>query len=237
ALTQTTGSFEQAVLEFGRVVNIRGRVLPSTLDNVTLCARFVDGTEACGESQISSRGTPIAQVYFDEGKPLAYPPALEAIVNADLIVLGPGSLYTSVVPNLLVDGILEAIRWSRGTTVYVCNVATQQGETDHFTAGDHIRVVQDYLGEDNLDFAVVNSNRAAAEAIRPELNVEAVIDTEALAFWGTTSTISQDVVSDANPLRHDPEKLTAALMTLARRPKAATGAVMVADSRARATIR
>ena len=182
ALTQTTGSFEQAVLEFGRVVNIRGRVLPSTLDNVTLCARFADGAEACGESNISSRGVPITKVYFDDGQPKAYPPALEAIVNADLIVLGPGSLYTSVIPNLLVDGILEAIRWSRGTTVYVCNVATQQGETDHYDAGDHIRVVQEYLGEGTLDFALVNSNQAAAEAISPELNVQAVIDSGTLAI-------------------------------------------------------
>lgn len=237
ALTQTTGSFEQAVLEFGRVVNIRGRVLPSTLDNVTLCARFVDGTEACGESNISSRGTPIAQVYFDDGQPGAYEPALEAIVNADLIVLGPGSLYTSVVPNLLVNGILEAIRWSRGITAYVCNVATQQGETDHFSAEDHIRVVQEYLGEGSLDFAVVNSNRAAADAIRPDLNVEAVVDGGAMSMVGATSTISQDVISDANPLRHDPEKLTAALMALARRPKVAPRVAEIVNTGVHADVR
>jgi uncharacterized cofD-like protein len=221
ALTQTTGSFEQAVLEFGRVVNIRGRVLPSTLDNVTLCARFSDGTEKCGESNISSYGAPITEVYFDDGQPEAYAPALEAIVNADLIVLGPGSLYTSVVPNLLVNGILDAIRWSRGTTAYVCNVATQQGETDHFTAADHVRVVQDYLGEGLLDFAVVNDNRASAAVIRPELNVEAVFDDGGRPVELPTSLVSMDVISDANPLRHDPAKLTAVLMDLARRPRVA----------------
>ncbi|MEZ4500204.1 MAG: YvcK family protein [Thermomicrobiales bacterium] len=235
ALTQTTGSFEQAVLEFGRVVNIRGRVLPSTLDNVTLCARFADGSEKCGESNISSYGAPIARVYFDDGQPEAYAPALEAIVNADLIVLGPGSLYTSVVPNLLVDGILDAIRWSRGTTVYVCNVATQQGETDHYDAADHVRVVQDYLGDGALDFALVNDNRVVAEFIRPELNVQAVFDDGNRPVHGSTVIVTRDVTSDANPLRHDPVKLTSALMDLARQPGVAlrVPAVQTADKSAR----
>jgi uncharacterized cofD-like protein len=219
ALTQITGSFEQAVIEFGHVVKIRGRVLPATLENVTLCARFTDGTEACGESNISRRDAPIASVYFEDRTPAAYPPALEAIVAADLIILGPGSLYTSVVPNLLVEGILDAMRWSRGTVVYVCNVATQSGETDNFDAADHIRTVEQYLGDGVLDFALVNSNPAAAGAIRPEWNVEAVLADGTQDYEGPISIVTNDVISDANPLRHDPDKLTAALMQLARRPR------------------
>jgi uncharacterized cofD-like protein len=219
ALTQLTGSFEQAILEFGQVVNIRGRVLPSTLENVTLCAKFTDGTEACGESNISHNGAPIASIFFQPDTPDAYQPALEAIVKADLIILGPGSLYTSVVPNLVVNGIVDAIRWSRGTTVYVCNVATQNGETDHYSAGDHIRVVEEHLGDGVLDFALVNSNPAAAGAIKPEWDVEAVFEDGSGSYTGDVGVVAKDVISDLNPLRHDPEKLTAALMELARKPR------------------
>jgi uncharacterized cofD-like protein len=124
-----------------------------------------------------------------------------------------------VVPNLLVEGIVDAIRWSRGTTVYVCNVATQLGETDHYTAADHIRTVREYLGEGVLDHAIVNSNPASAEAIRPEWQVEAVVDDGAGLPDGLVGVIASDVISDANALRHDPSKLTATLMDLARRPR------------------
>lgn len=220
ALSQVTGSFEQAVIRFGEVLNIRGRVLPSTLENVQLCARLVDGTEVYGESTISKDKPPIQRVYLDPEMPPAYPPVLEAIVQADLIVLGPGSLYTSVLPNLLVESVVDAIRWSRGATVYVCNVATQRGETDHFSAADHIRTVMEYLGPDNLDYALVNSNRAAAAAIRPEWDVEAVVDNDLSEFSDRVVVVSGDVVNDANPLRHDPQKLTAVLVDLARRPRA-----------------
>ncbi len=220
ALTQVTGSFEQAVLEFGRVVNIRGRVMPSTLEIIDLCAELVDGTTIRGESNITGDMAPIRKVYLSPGNPKAYAPALDAIVNADLIVLGPGSLYTSVIPNLLVSGVLDAIKWARGTTVYACNVATQKGETDHFTATDHIRAVVEYLGQGNLDYAVVNSNRATAEAIRPELGVQAVLDDGQIAIYDGVRIVGADVISDINPLRHDPAKLSKVLVGLASAPAA-----------------
>ena len=223
ALTDVTGSFEQAILEFGRVVNIRGRVLPATLENVNLCARLDDGSEPCGESQIGEQGSPIQTVYLDPSSPAAYPPALEAIVDADVIVLGPGSLYTSVIPNLLVDGIVDAIRWSRGRTVYVCNVATQSGETDGYTAADHVEVLEQYLGPGNLDYVIVNSNRAAGAAVKPDWTVEAVYDDDLDAFAGRSSVIAVDVVNDLNPLRHDPEKLTQTIMAVGRRPRSEGG--------------
>jgi uncharacterized cofD-like protein len=216
ALTQVTGSFEQAVLEFGRVVNIRGRVMPSTLENIELCAELVDGTKVHGESKISGDKAPIRKVYLQPEAPAAYEPALEAIVNADLIILGPGSLYTSVIPNLLVSGVVDAIRWSRGTTVYACNVATQRGETDHFTATDHIRAVVEYLGRGNLDYAVVNSNRASAEAIKPDLGVQAVLVDGQITIYDGVKIVGADVISDTNPLRHDPAKLSQVLVSLGR---------------------
>ncbi len=215
AMTQVSGSFEQAVIESARVLAVRGRVLPSTLDNVTLCAELVDGSTARGESAVAHDGPAIRRVYLEPDAPDGYQPALAAILNADLIVLGPGSLYTSVLPNLLVDGIDEAIRWSRGTTVYVCNVATQHGETDHFDVADHVQEVVRYLGDGELDYALVNSNPAPATAIRPEWQVEAI------AYNGADRTagveiIARDVVNDLNPLRHDPEKLARELLALAR---------------------
>ena len=219
AMTQLTGSFEQAVIESARVLNVRGGVLPSTTENITLCADLVDGSKVRGESTITHEAAAISRVYVEPKDPTAYPPALAAIINADLIVLGPGSLYTSVLPNLLVDGITEAISWSQAATVYVCNVATQNGETDHFGYQDHIREIIKYVGEGELDYALVNNNPAAATAIRPEWSVEAVAYDGNDTDFDQVEIIARDVVNDANPLRHDPDKLAGILMEIARMTK------------------
>ncbi|CAN5833205.1 YvcK family protein [soil metagenome] len=215
AMTQVTGSFDQAVIESARVLNVRGRVLPSTIENVTLCADMADGSTLKGESTIAHEKPAIDRIFLEPTAPEAYTPALAAILKADLIVLGPGSLYTSVLPNLLIDGVGDAIRWSNAPTVYVCNVATQHGETDHFSYQDHIREVMAYLGDDQLDYAVVNSNPAAGEAIRPEWQVEAVAYDGAASIDDQVEIIARDVVNDRNPLRHDPEKLSLVLMEVA----------------------
>jgi uncharacterized cofD-like protein len=219
AMTQLTGSFEEAVIESARVLNVRGRVLPSTVENITLCADLVDGSTVHGESTITHEAAAIARVFVEPKNPSAYPPALAAIINADLIVLGPGSLYTSVLPNLLVEGITEAISWSQASTVYVCNVATQNGETDHFGYQDHIREIMQYVGDGELDFALVNSNPAAATAIRPEWSVEAVQYDGADTAFDQVKIIARDVVNDRNPLRHDPDKLADTLMEIAKMTK------------------
>jgi len=216
AMTQVTGSFEQAVLESARVLNVRGRVLPSTLENITLCADLDDGSTVRGESAISHERPGIRNVFLEPNRPKAYDPALAAILNADLIVLGPGSLFTSVVPNLLVDGIKEAISWSQGSTVYVCNVATQEGETDKFGYDDHVREIVKYLGKDELDYALVNSNPAAKSAIGPDLPVDAVVYDGAERTSDGVKIVARDVVNDLNPLRHDPAKLATVLLDLAR---------------------
>jgi uncharacterized cofD-like protein len=216
ALTQVTGSFEQAVIESARVLAVRGRVLPSTLENVTLCAELVDGSTVCGESTISGKKPPIKRVFLTPENPDGYGPALSAILNADLIVLGPGSLYTSVLPNLMVAGITEAIRWSSGKVAYVCNVATQPGETDHFGAADHIRAIVDHLGEGVLDVALVNSNSRPASAIKPEWHVDPVSVENLDRVGKRIRVVARDVVNDQNALRHDPDKLAAALLEIAR---------------------
>lgn len=219
ALTQVTGSFEQAVIESANVLAVRGRVLPSTLENVTLCAELIDGTIVRGESTISRNKPPIKRVYLEPENPVGYEPALGAIIHADLIVLGPGSLYTSVLPNLMVDGVVEAIRWSRGNVVYVCNVATQPGETDHFGALDHIRTVQNCLGPGVLSHAIVNSNLAPASNIKPEWKVDPVTAEGLGELEKEINIVARDVVNDNNALRHDPDKLAAVLLEIARRPR------------------
>ena len=220
ALTQVTGSFEQGVTESAKVLNVRGRVLPSTLENITLCAEMEDGQVVRGESALSHDSDLIKEVFLEPTAPDAYRPALAAILNADLVVMGPGSLYTSVVPNLLVGGVREAIRWSRAATVYVCNVATQHGETDHMGYEEHIAQIVRYLGEGELDYSVVNSHTQPDDAIRPEWQVEPVrYDGKEVTSAGV-KIVAGDVVNDKNPLRHDPVKLADALIGIARQHKA-----------------
>jgi uncharacterized cofD-like protein len=137
-----------------------------------------------------------------------------AILNADLIVLGPGSLYTSIVPNLLVPDIARAVRASSAPKVYVMNVATQKGETDHFTALDHLAVIEEHLGSGELDAVLINSNMASAEAIGPDLPIEPLLPDSWDRLDPRIRVIARDVVSEQNPLRHDPDKLAIALFEL-----------------------
>lgn len=220
ALTQVTGSFEQGVIESARVLNVRGRVLPSTLENITLCAEMEDGQVVHGESALSHESDKIKEVFLDPTAPDAYKPALAAILNADLIVLGPGSLYTSVVPNLLVGGVREAIRWSRAATVYVCNVATQHGETDDMSYEDHIEQIEKYLGDGELTYSVVNTHAPDKDEIRPEWQVDPLHYNGKDVTASGVKIVAENVVSDKNALRHDPSKLADVLIGLARTHKA-----------------
>jgi uncharacterized cofD-like protein len=145
AMAGVTGSFEQALYESGRVLNIRGTILPSTLENVTLFAEVDEGQatrKVEGESAIPEAKLPIERVYFQPDTPRAFPPVLQAILNADLIAAGPGSLYTSIIPNLLISDIVTAIRTSNARKIYICNVATQPGETDRYNLDDHIQAIE-----------------------------------------------------------------------------------------------
>lgn len=215
ALTKVTGSFEQAVIESANVLNIRGRVLPATLENVRLDAELIDGSIIQGESNIPNRTTPIRDVFLTPSSPDGYRPAVLATLNADLIVLGPGSLYTSILPNLLVPEIVRAVRASSAPKVYVVNVATQAGETDHFSALDHVKVVDRMLGPGVLDAILVNSNTASADAIGPELSIDPVLPDSLDNLDPRIRVVARDVVSSQNLLRHDPDKLAAVLLELA----------------------
>jgi uncharacterized cofD-like protein len=212
AMAGVTGSFEKALVESGRVLAIRGRILPSTLEDVTLCADLVDEKASirsvAGESAIPAARLPIERVYLNRANVAAYPPALRAILDADMIVIGPGSLFTSVLPNLLVEDISRAIRASSALKVYVCNVATQPGETDGFSAGDHAQAIERHIGLDLFDFVLANSNDR--EPLPNDWGLAPVTTTHP-AHAGY-QLITSDVVDEERPWRHDPDKLARVLM-------------------------
>ncbi len=215
-MSAITGDFEQAVKESSRVLAVRGRVLPSTLEEVVLAAECEGGAVVEGESTLSTCGAPIKRVFLRPRDPVALPEAVEAIAGAEAIVLGPGSLFTSVLPNLLVPGITEAIRRSSALKVYVCNVMTEPGETDGFAASDHLRALFEHVGRGIVDVVVVNTGEVPprlAERYRQEGAYPVVADSDALRALGV-SVVEGDLVSTMDYARHDPERLARAIIRL-----------------------
>lgn len=157
ALKEITGDFTQAIEEMSRVLAVRGQVLPASSQDVVLMAEMTDGTIIRGESQIPKSGKKIRRVFLHPPHPDPHEEVLDAIAQADAIVIGPGSLYTSILPNLLVRGVAGAIRASESVKVYICNVMTQPGETDGFTASDHVQAIYDHVGDRFFDTVVVNN--------------------------------------------------------------------------------
>lgn len=224
ALTGILGSMDRAIDEAGRILRIAGRVLPVTLTDTTLCARLVDGHEICGETDIDVRkahhDVPIEHVYL-QPEAEVNPPVLDAIAEADLIVLGPGDLYTSVIPNLLVTGVAPAIRAATGKRVYVCNVMTKHGETDGFSAGEFIRVINRYLGApDALDCAVINYHESLPRDLYRKYKgekAEPVTIDLGQCYDLLPQLLIRPLTATGSLVRHDPERLAAALMEVAGR--------------------
>ncbi|HID65174.1 MAG TPA: YvcK family protein [Anaerolineae bacterium] len=210
AMAGVTGDFERAILESSRVLAVRGRIVPSTLENVTLCADLRGEDKVLGqlsrvegESKIPEAGLPIERVFLRPKRVRAYPGALRAILSADLILAGPGSLYTSILPNLLVEDITQAIRTSQAVKLYICNVATQVGETDHFTVGDHVQALQDHVGKDVFPYVLANDNFDAQ--LPPQANIELVpVTCEATEGY---QVVTADLIDLENAWRHDSKKL------------------------------
>ncbi len=165
ALTEITGDFEQAIREASRVLAIRGRVLPATADAVELCGRFEDGSVVHGETSITNAGKKIDYVYLAPANPRMTDEVREALESADLIVVGPGSTFTSVIPNLLVPGFTETVRRSSAAKVFVCNVMTQPGETTGFSVADHVRAIQRHTGEAPFDYVLMNTATISEEVL------------------------------------------------------------------------
>jgi uncharacterized cofD-like protein len=212
AMSEVTGSFERALLESSRVLAIRGRVLPSTLRDVKLVGEFVSAAERVnrveGESQIPLAPGTLRRVYLEPEDVPAYPEAIRALLEADLIVLGPGSLYTSLLPNLLVRDLVEAIRASRASKVYVCNTATQPGETEDYTVLDHLAALERHTAPGL--FPVVLANSSQQGRLLPHqswVRLDAPVN-------GTRRVITADLADSERPWRHDAARLAHALMSL-----------------------
>ncbi|MEK7765375.1 MAG: gluconeogenesis factor YvcK family protein, partial [bacterium] len=218
ALAEVSGDFSHALVESSRVLAVRGRVVPVTLDLVTLAARLKDGRTVRGESRIAAAGSPIDHVQLVPARVRANPDAVKAIARADILVFGPGSLYTSVVPNLLVPEIPEAAAKARAVKVYVCNIMTEPGETDGYSAGDHIAALQRYLGPRGLNGIVVNVEPPSARQMS-RYHAEGAelipLDEERLRALGVAVIRARLLAADRQYIRHDPVRLSRAVVKFA----------------------
>jgi len=213
AMAEITGNFEHALRESGKVLAVRGTILPSTLHDVVLCAELEDGQEAVGESPIPLSTMAIRHVYLEPAHAMINPEAEQAILNADLITIGPGSLYTSILPNLLVEGMVTTLKAAKAPKIYICNVATQRGETDGFTVGDHLEALERHVGTDLFDHVLVNSNlnyplppSAQSAGAR-----HVTFDRDNVANRGVRISMA-DVVAESPSTHHDSDKLSRAIM-------------------------
>lgn len=223
ALMGVTGSFDEAVSRMSEVLAITGRVLPVTSDSILLEAEFENGTQVVGESKIcdfkKAQDCRITQVRLLPEHPKVNPEALRAIAGADLILLGPGSLYTSVIPNLLVDGIARAIAASPALRVYVCNVMTQDGETEGYSASEHLKALLGHAGGERLvDYCLVNNAPMPADLLPfyARENAEPIrVDRAEIEKLGVV--VEERPVADLHQkrlARHDPEQLARAIVQL-----------------------
>jgi uncharacterized cofD-like protein len=215
AMAGVTGSFERAVQESSRVLAVRGRILPSTLEDVTLWAELADNTTVAGESRIPASGCPIKRVFLSPAGVAAYPEAVQAILTADLVVVGPGSLYTSILPNLLVKDIARALMVTSAPVVYVANIATQPGETLGYYLQDHVKAICEHVGFEPFDYVLVNNS--APRPMPAEWRIDYVLPESGTSFIFGAEVVTADLISEDRLTRHDPAKLGAAVMQIASR--------------------
>jgi uncharacterized cofD-like protein len=215
AMTGITGNFDEAIKESSRVLNVKGRVLPSTLGVVRLCATLEDGSVLEGESNISKARSRIDKVYFDPPYAAPLDEVITAIREADAIVLGPGSLFTSIVPNLLVDRIAREVSAASAVKMYVCNVMTQPGETDSMAASEHVAALLANAGERVCDYVIVNDQLPSRllGAYAEEGQTPVVPDLDRIKAMGLQPVRAQ-VISETMNVRHDPSRLAQVVLTI-----------------------
>ena len=214
AMAQVTGDMETALLESSKVLAVKGKVLPASKDFVRLDAIMEDGSVVCGESKIPEAHKRIHRVKLYPEHAEAVQSSLDAIRTASAIVLGPGSLYTSIMPNLLVEGIGDAVCRSKAVKIYICNVMTQPGETDGYTASMHVKAIMDHAGRNAVDYVIVNSTpvpenlkqKYAEKGAYPVL-----VDDEELNKLGV-GVIKADLITSKDAIHHDPKKLCDSVM-------------------------
>ncbi|VAX37118.1 FIG002813: LPPG:FO 2-phospho-L-lactate transferase like, CofD-like [hydrothermal vent metagenome] len=217
AMVQLTGGdFERAVKETSKVLAIRGKVVPATVSNVHLIAEYEDGNKTEGEAKIPNPNSRIKKLFLtpQNAKPTA--DALAAIEEADIIVLGPGSLYTSVIPNLLIEGMAEAMVNSKAFKIYICNVMTQHGETDRYSASDHVKAIVEHSKKNILDACLINNAEAPKDALNRyegEESFPVKADVEEIQKMGFR-VAATDLLGVTDYVRHDSAKLNQALINL-----------------------
>jgi uncharacterized cofD-like protein len=213
ALTEITGSFEDAIAESGKVLAVSGRVLPSCLENINLIGEVkipIDNKTRVieGESKITNSNGIIRRIWLKPSNPKAYPEAIQAILSADIMVLGPGSLYTSILPNLLVPDIAEAIRASHALKIFVCNIATQPGETENFSCEDHIEAINSHGGTGLIDIVVHNNNYSGE--LWKDMQWVGIGDIDKVHL----PIYEANLIDEVEPWHHDPTKLATVLFNL-----------------------
>ena len=216
AMSKVTGDFEQAVKASSKVLAIRGSVVPATLSKVVLKSIHEDGTETIGESKIPEKKSPIKRMYIKPDDSVPTGEALEAIRKAHAIILGPGSLYTSVMPNLLIGGMYEAIKNAKAVKIYVCNVMTQSGETDNYKLSDHVQAILKHTGKGIIDYCIVNTGKVPAkllEKYEEENAYPVVVDKDKLNELGCEA-IEANVIDAKDFVRHDSQKLARVVIGL-----------------------
>lgn len=226
ALVKIKGSFEDGLKEASKILKLKGRVLPPTLKNTHICAELEDGSIVEEERNIIKTGkSPIKKLFLKDKNVAAFIDAKDAIRNADIIILGPGCLFTSILPNLLIKGIPEAIRLSPGKKIYVCNIATQPGQTDNYKASDHVKRLLEYLGEDTLDYVILN-NKMPDGRIKENYEKAGsfmVVNDIKDGDFGTR-VVQDDIIEireredlwvKQDWLRHDPDKISSIITDIA----------------------
>ena len=213
AMNEVTGDMETALKESSKVLAVKGRVIPASKEIVRLDAIMTDGTVVEGESQIPEAHKKIRRVQLFPKRVPAVPAALEAIENADAIILGPGSLYTSIMPNLLVEGVAKALKKSKAIKIYICNVMTQPGETDKYSAAAHAKAILDHTGRGAIDYVLVNSAPIPEKFCEEIGATPVIVDEDKINALGC-GLIKADLISETDAGRHDPDKLCKAVMKI-----------------------
>ncbi len=231
-LTKITGNFLEAVETTSDILKIKGKIIPSTEKSVDLVAKFSDGKIIRGETQITEYGkkliAKIEKIWLEPSDVEAPKEAIEKILNADIITLGPGSLYTSVIPNLLVKDIADAIVKSKAVKIYISNVMTQYGETDGYSASDHIKAIEEVVGKHFIDIAVVNTQLPPDEVLKRYLKEHAepvVVDAGNISRMGI-KVYSANLLDEGSYARHNPDKLNKMIIKIiqdVRFPKVVNG--------------
>ena len=220
AMSSLAGGFDSGIARAGEVLAICGKVLPVTLSSVTLKAKLKNGKTAEGETNIAKSESPIEDLLINPVSPPPGPEVIESILSADAIVLGPGSLYTSIVSNLLVKGVASAIKKSKAPKIYVSNLMTQPMETKNYTLGDHLRIIEKYLGRNVIDYVIVNSGKIKSSILKRYVSQDSVpVVTDRKSLSGA-ALVKEKVASFHNGLiRHDSGALAKTILKLIKQRK------------------